>query len=302
MKSFVCFSINNWEKRKARKQQFMLQLSQRDDVGRVLYVEPALNFWRLVFLPFKELGTRENRERWQRALLDRAQPVSQKLFVMTPIFFIPFAFRVWGLYNVNLFFLCRFVEKKCKKLGFRNIVLWLYHPFDVKLVDWFRDRVASCFDWAEEWSEYFIEHSARRKKVVRKLEEKMLSGVDTVFVVSVRLLEDAKKYNPRVTFLRDGTIPEIFEAYEGEVPLDLKMIPRPICCYVGTIAARMDVSLIKKVSQELADCSFVFIGAVHRGSVDISSLKQAGNIFFLGAKRFDELPAYLAHSDVCFLP
>src|SRR3990172_4379151 len=103
--SVICFSLNKGEKRRARKQQFMLHLSLREDVDKVLYVEPPLNFFRLLFLPFLELNSKENRNRWARALNFKIENSceSRKLFIFTPVFFIPFSFRLQLLYNLNLY-------------------------------------------------------------------------------------------------------------------------------------------------------------------------------------------------------
>jgi glycosyltransferase involved in cell wall biosynthesis len=299
---FVCFSINNWEKRRARKQQFMKHLSLRDDVGRVMYIEPPLNFWRLVLLPLAELKTAQNRARWRKAFLLRPQEISEKFFLYTPIFFIPFSFRVRVIYNVNLFLSCRRTAAHLKRLGFKDVVLWLYHPFDLELLDWFKERVCACFDWAEEWANYFVEYSARTRKQVRALEERILSRSDIVFVVSETLFAEAKVFNPRTYLLRDGTEPRIFQHTDERIPQDLRDIPHPIIGYSGTFFERMDRELILRLSRECPDCSLVFVGDVHDERVDITELRAQKNIFFLGGKAFEELGAYLSNFDVCIIP
>lgn len=302
MFDIVCFSINNWERRRARKQQFMLHLSLRDDVGKVMYVEPPLNLFRLLFLPFLELKTQENRKRWLRALSFNVECLSNKLYLFTPIFVVPFSFRIQAIYNVNryLSYLC--IRNKLKALGFRNIVLWIYHPFDYYLSSYFKERIFSCFDWAEEWAEYFIEYSQRKRRVVKVLEEKVIAGVDAVFVVSKRLLEIAKSINSNSYQICDGTIPEIFLEADKKMPPDMEDIKHPIIGYGGTIYRRMDLDLISELSDKLPQCSFVFIGDVLLKPVDIARLKEKKNVFFLGVKQYSELPNYLTNFDVCILP
>ena len=173
---FICFSVNNWEKRRARKQQFMLHLALRQDVGGVLYVEPALNLWRLFLFPFSELRSRENRRRWMRAINFKIEhsPESEKLFIFTPLFLVPFSFRFQPIYNLNLYISLFVIKSKSDRLGFKNIVLWLYHPFDYCLLKWFKNRMVSCFDWAEDWAEYFIEFSPKKESAFPAWKKKWL--------------------------------------------------------------------------------------------------------------------------------
>ncbi len=48
--------------------------------------------------------------------------------------------------------------------------------------------------------------------------------------------------------------------------------------------------------------SFVVIGEVFRDRVNISKLEQLPNFYFLGNKKFEELPAYQKAIDVCMIP
>jgi glycosyltransferase involved in cell wall biosynthesis len=299
---FICFSVNNWERRKARKQQFMLHLARRPDVGRVLYVEPPLMLWRLVLLFFIELRDPANRRRWARALMFRAPEIEEKLFLFTPFFVFPAAHRLSWVYDIDLFIVWAWIRLKLRALAFRDVCLWFYHPFDHKLLRWFKDRRAGVFDWAEKWSEYWLGLSGSERRYVEDLEHGILRAADVVFVVSRRLLEEAQRYNPRSFFLRDGTVPEIFSLRGQEVPEDLKGIRRPIIGYSGSFYDRIDKALIKDLSEALPECSFVFVGGVQADRVDISDLKVLSNIFFLGEKEYGQLPAYLGNFDVCILP
>ncbi|MDD5432474.1 MAG: glycosyltransferase [Candidatus Omnitrophica bacterium] len=303
MLDFICFSINAWEKRRARKQQFMLHLSLREDVGKVLYVEPPLNIFRLLFLPHLELQDHDNRVRWLRALKFKvdALPESRKLFIFTPLFLIPFAFRLQFIYNLNLFICFLIIKAKSKIMNFDNVVLWLYHPFDYPLLKWFKKRIVSCFDWAEDWQEYFTELPRNKRLKVAVFEERIIKKSDVVFVVSKVLLERAKKINPNTFQLFDGTNPEIFRNYNNGIPPDIKNIPHPIIGYVGNIFTRFDIDLVCQLSESFF-CSVVLIGNVLLEEERISKIKEKHNIFILGAKSFNELPGYLLNFDVCILP
>lgn len=303
MIDIVCFSINNWEKRRARKQQFMLHLALRDDVGRVLFVEPPLNFWRLIFLPWIELKLRENRIRWKRALFLKSEPSgdAEKLFIYTPIFIVPFAYRCHFIYKINLCIASALIRMKIKRQGFGDVALWMYHPFDYPLLHLFRERVVSVFDWAENWPEYFSEFSAKRKEQVRFLEEKIIRDADIVFVVSGFLLKRALKINKNVFQVLDGTVPQIFQDITL-MPQALIHVPHPIIGYAGTISQRFDVPLVIDLSRKFRQCSIVLVGDILLPQEKVMNLLKEKNIFLLGGVGYSQVPAYIKNFDVCIVP
>ena len=302
MIDFICFSVNNWQKRKARKQQFMLHFSRRDDVGKVLYVEPPLELLRLFIFPFRELGNTENRRRWMRGLSFRAGSLSEKLYVFTPLFILPFAYRARMIYNINLLISSLIIKHKCKSLGFRSAVLWLYHPWDYLLLKFFSDRILSVFDWAEEWSEYFIELSFERRKRIKALEKKLVKEVDLVFTVSQDLLGEAKAIRPDAYRIMDGTVFEVFDVTEDNIPDDMKHIKKPIAGYLGTVSDRIDTGLLQAMSRRIPFMSIVLIGDILYPRVDISKLRDFKNIYLLGSRNYEELGSYARVFDVCILP
>ncbi len=300
---FVCFSLNNWEKRKARKQQFMLHLSKREDVGRVLYIEPPLNLFRLLLFPFSELRTLENRNRWGRALTLRTEKLADKLLLFTPVFFIPFSYRAQWIYNLNLFISLFAVKSKIKSLGFGNeIILWVYHPFDYKLLDWFKNRKLAIFDWAEKWGEYFIEFKTEKKKFIGELEKKIIKEVDIVFTVTQKLRDEASLNNPNSYWLCDGTDFDSFQRSGQPAPGELENIKKPVLGYLGTVTERFCVEWVAFAAEKLSDVSFVIIGDVHEHRVDTQALKKCKNIYFLGARDYDTLGVYCEYFDGFILP
>lgn len=161
--------------------------------------------------------------------------------------------------------------------------------------------MVSCFDWAEDWGQYFTEFSPKRRRYVSYLEEKVVKDVDIVFVVSRKLWERAKKINNNSYQILDGTIPEIFANYERRIPDEMKNIPHPILGYVGAVFTRLDLDLIAELSQNLPRCSIVLIGNILFPPEKLMKIKQK-NIFLLGGKSYEELPNYMMNFDVCILP
>lgn len=300
--TIICFSINNWEKRKARKQQFMLHLSRREDIAGVLYVEPAMNLWRLVFRITSELRDPDNRQRWKRALTMRQQPLTDKLSVYTPLTLFPLSARWQKLHDINVRLTAAVLRRRLSACDFRSTVIWLYHPFDYLLLSLFPQRALAVFDWAEEWSVYFTELRDPRREEIRHLEELIIKTVDLVFVCSQRMLSLARPLNPNSFHLLDGTVYEQFQETPPELPDDIKAVPRPIAGYLGTINRRIDLELLTRLSDAYPDVSFVFIGDVHTQYVDIAPLHARKNIYFLQGKDYRQLGSYASCVDVWLLP
>ncbi len=70
--------------------------------------------------------------------------------------------------------------------------------------------------------------------------------------------------------------------------------------FFGVIDERMDIELVRGVSLARPDWHFVLIGPVVKIAPD--SLPRHPNLHYLGQKRYDDLPAYLAGWDVALLP
>jgi UDP-galactopyranose mutase len=83
-------------------------------------------------------------------------------------------------------------------------------------------------------------------------------------------------------------------------PTDQQPIPRPRLGYCGVIDERMDLDLIRDVAAARPEWQLVLIGPVVK--IDPGSLPRAANIHYLGMKKYEQLPAYMAGWDVGLLP
>jgi glycosyltransferase involved in cell wall biosynthesis len=86
-------------------------------------------------------------------------------------------------------------------------------------------------------------------------------------------------------------------------PEDLKDIPHPRLGWVGSLHAEVDYSLIFELASRRPAWNFVLIGQVTthvnaRADAERIQCDSLPNVHFLGSKRIDEIPRYLAHMDV----
>jgi glycosyltransferase involved in cell wall biosynthesis len=83
-------------------------------------------------------------------------------------------------------------------------------------------------------------------------------------------------------------------------PADQSEIGRPRIGFFGVIDERLDRELIDAAAAARPDWQFVMVGPVVK--IDPRELPRRANIHYLGAKSYEELPAYIAGWDAAVLP
>ena len=134
-------------------------------------------------------------------------------------------------------------------------------------------------------------------------ERALLKKADLVFTGGKSLFEAKRLLSDEVYCYPSSVDSAHFEKAlleETPVPADIEDIPHPIVGYYGVIDERIDYDLLAEVARMNPDLSFVMIGPVVK--VDESSLPQAENMYYLGAKAYDELPGYLKAFDIAMMP
>ncbi|WDE03000.1 glycosyltransferase [Thalassomonas viridans] len=92
-----------------------------------------------------------------------------------------------------------------------------------------------------------------------------------------------------------------FDLFANSAPraADLPADGRPIAGFYGSISPWLDIRLLEKVTSELPNWHFVFIGEIN---TDINSLQHKENVHFLGPRAHHLLPTYCQHWTVSLLP
>jgi teichuronic acid biosynthesis glycosyltransferase TuaH len=122
---------------------------------------------------------------------------------------------------------------------------------------------------------------------------------DLVLASSLALFERWASLGRRVHLVPNGCEFEHFHRARvpGAAPAELAAVPRPIVGYMGAMAAWIDAAVVEALARAHPGISFVFIGPFLGWRPP-----QLPNCFYLGLKRYAELPAYLAHFDACLIP
>jgi len=179
-----------------------------------------------------------------------------------------------------------------------NPIAKIDHPFWGYLADKMGMRMI--YDCMDEHSG-FQENSTD----LSKIEEDIIHQSSAVLVSSSYLKKNVeKKKASKIIMLPNAGEYEHFQKEHVDsyvIPEDIASIKTPIIGYYGAIADWLDVDLVEKASHAFPQCSFVFIGRVMNKKLD-ELAGRSKNIFLLGEKPYEELPAYLKAFTVCTIP
>lgn len=136
-------------------------------------------------------------------------------------------------------------------------------------------------------------------------ERRLVKCSDAVFVTAASLEERLRQIDKGKPVLRlpNGVDFDWFQQHASRrsTPEDIRTIPRPIVGYMGSIADWMDYDLVGAVAALLPGVSFVFVGPVDtpkRGE----RLSRSPNVYWLGRKEYQDVPATIGAFDVCWIP
>ncbi len=130
---------------------------------------------------------------------------------------------------------------------------------------------------------------------VLKMEVALAKRADLIFAASETL---AERFDPAKTvLLPHGVDLELFQTQQFR-PADLPLKGR-IAGFYGSLSSWIDLKALALTAQKMPDWNFVLIGPQR---VDVSELKRLRNVFLLGEKPHEMLPAYVQHWDVSLLP
>jgi glycosyltransferase involved in cell wall biosynthesis len=147
-------------------------------------------------------------------------------------------------------------------------------------------------------------HPTSELTALRKKQEKLINKSDVVFVTATKLKEDILSIakEKQVITVSNGVDTSFFESNK-----DLKKITdyhrrnSKIVGYIGVLAWWVDIDLIYAAAQRLNDVDFLLIGPFHKQG-ERSMYDKPENVFTLGAKEYNEIPAYIDMLDVGLIP
>jgi UDP-galactopyranose mutase len=175
-------------------------------------------------------------------------------------------------------------------------IVWYYTPMSGTFSDHL-EAEAIVYDCMDELSGFM---DCPPEMIAR--ESELFDRADLVFTGGYSLYEAKRSRHRSVHAFPSSVDVEHFRRARAGLadPPDQKDIPHPRFGFYGVIEERLDLALLAAIAAARPDWQFVIVGPVVR--IDPSTLPQGPNIHYLGGKRYEELPAYLAGWDVAMMP
>jgi UDP-galactopyranose mutase len=176
-----------------------------------------------------------------------------------------------------------------------NCILWYYTPMALNWMDQLPSK-AVVYDCMDELSMF-----KGAPKILTDFEADLFKKASLVFTGGVSLYEHKRTQHESVYPFPSSVDVKHFASARKitDEPADQAAIPHPRLGFYGVIDERLDIELLQSIADARPDFHWVILGPVVK--IDPETLPKRTNIHYLGSKKYDELPAYIAGWDVALL-
>lgn len=288
-RDIVCLSTQDWNGLWTRKQRFMKMFAEAGN--RILYVETPVHLLGLDVLP-------QDPGRFLR-FLGGPRWIQDRLYVATLPVLLPF-FQMSHLINRwNHQIIRRLLRKWIRGLEFSSPLYWIYTPFSAAVLNGTSaDAVYECVD------EFRATRGFVNAKVIGEMETDLLKKVKLTIVTQGNLLRARSAVCSNTFCLPNAADVAQFDRTVREstaIPDDMMQIPAPRLGFLGHIQYWVDLNLIRYLAERRPTWSFVLIGPPSP-LAQLNAVKGLPNVYLLGRKPQDQVPAYLRALDCCLNP
>ena len=188
------------------------------------------------------------------------------------------------------------LDNALASVTYDTLILWYYTPMALAFSDHVEADVC-VYDCMDELSGF---RGAPRELV--QMERLLMQKADVVFTGGQSIYEAKRRLHKSIyPFPSSIDVAHFHKARKpGRDLSDQAHIPHPRVGFAGVIDERLDVALLEQAATRMPDVQFVMIGPVVK--IDPASLPRRANIHWLGPKSYAELPLYMAHWDMGWMP
>ncbi len=183
----------------------------------------------------------------------------------------------------------------------KPVILWLNppHPFSEMLLDLYGDRSSIIVAELDDDHLAYYEEGTPKHDERMRVYRKVIARSDCVFTGAKTLADRWKEFNPDACHIPNAV--DLTE-YDNDhpCPQEIASLRRPVATFMGNMLSRMHCDLMEDVCRMLPEVSFAFVGPPR--SEIYRRLAHYENVHFLGACPRPDVPSYLVHSDVLFMP
>jgi GT2 family glycosyltransferase len=291
---WVCFSGQDWWYHNRGHSDFQLMLRLARDRKVLLVNSLGMRFPvpGRTSMPLRRVA---RKLRSTAKVLRRPVPDLPDFAVLSPIL-LPF-YAPGPLQRLSAGLVRLQVRAACRHLGIDEPAVMVTLPTAWPVVAPLR-RTTLVFNRCDKHSAF----ADSDPDVVAAHEDALLRQADHVVYASRALLaEERAVAGPRGRFIDHGVDLDLFGPRDQtEEPPDLRAIPRPRIGYFGGLNAfQLDFDLLARLADEIEGAQLVLIGAA---DTSIRPLTRRANVWHLGPRPHEQIPAYGSGFDVAIMP
>jgi len=184
------------------------------------------------------------------------------------------------------------VNNLISKMHINKFISWYYTPMAIPFSNHLAPELV-VYDCMDELSAFKF---APPSLAIN--EKDLFKRADVVFTGGMSIYESKKDHHHNVHPF-PSSIDKVHFGQARKIrkePEDQKNIPHPRFGFFGVVDERFDIELLREVATKKPDWQFVILGPVVK--IDPADLPRQGNIHYLGSKKYEELPHYIASWDI----
>lgn len=188
------------------------------------------------------------------------------------------------------------VDNLLVDMKINRYISWYYTPMALPFTEHLNPEII-VYDCMDELSAFKFappELTIREKELFRR--------ADVVFTGGHSIYENKKDHHHNIYAFPSSIDKHHFGGARTikTDPADQAGIPHPRFGFFGVVDERFDIDLIAEVARIKPEWHFVILGPVVK--IDPASLPNYDNLHYLGGKKYDELPSYIAGWDIATIP
>jgi glycosyltransferase involved in cell wall biosynthesis len=185
-----------------------------------------------------------------------------------------------------------------------EFILWYYTPMALGFTNHLEPKVVvyDCMDELSAFANAPLALQEREKELFRRAHV-VLTGGHSLYEAKRQFHRNIHPMPSSVDvahFAQARVVDGRNANGHGAEPADQAGIPHPRLGFFGVMDERLDINLVAGIAEARPDWQLVMLGPVVK--IDPATLPRKPNIHWLGMKKYEELPKYLAGWDVALLP
>jgi glycosyltransferase involved in cell wall biosynthesis len=188
-----------------------------------------------------------------------------------------------------------FINNLFSNMNIERYFSWYYTPMALPFTDHLTPELV-IYDCMDELSAFKF-----APPQLTILEKELFQKADVVFTGGNSIYEFKKDQHHNIYSFPSSIDKHHFGLARRikEDTADQKHIPHPRFGFFGVIDERFDIELIDAVAKAKPDWHFVLLGPVVK--IDPAILPKYDNVHYLGGKKYEELPNYIAGWDIAMV-